>query len=486
MLWRHSLRFILLVSVIFSLSRYTFKNYRIQVSSTLLGCLVMWYIIRPRIRPPIRNVFIRNKGSGSLDKNESYAVKGVLTGVLIDVSLSMKEALTLDKTLSGSVERTHAIATTLNGIVKKEIGAHHDHERCDCIFVSAFGLKDVNTCDLVQLLKYQEMYTGSTDTIELKDLNFQGRPVYYSGHYNLIALAKARNASHVERWIQRCLTEAEAGVLYTVLSRDQKLTEEFIKKLPEKSSTISVLNATSGISGGLVDVPDSILQDSEAYKLAKKIIYHFADTTIFLKTPEVQIPKIWPVKEVSDLLDKVLKRTHTSKSQETFQHPKRGLLQSIRNNFLMTYIPLIVNYFHSRLLGRRHVSSSSEPPQRIQSTSSHESLQVTDLFDHLTPYIYGFTPMVESLNHAKTIFYQNQNKADDKILFILSDGCATDGNPLPVAEQLHAAGVTVVTCFLTDKEIQNPKRMIDPHDDSYFVPLTPWNLKFGHIKICLK
>ena len=41
----------------------------------------------------------------------------------------------------------------------------------------------------------------------------------------------------------------------------------------------------------------------------------------------------------------------------------------------------------------------------------------------------------------------------------------------------------MVTCFLTDKEIQNPKRMIDPHDDSYFVPLTPWNFKFGHIKI---
>ena len=45
------------------------------------------------------------------------------------------------------------------------------------------------------------MYTESTDTTELKDLNFQGQPVYCSGHDNLIAFAKARNASHVERWI---------------------------------------------------------------------------------------------------------------------------------------------------------------------------------------------------------------------------------------------------------------------------------------------
>ena len=284
----------------------------------------------------------------NLDKKESQAVKrGVLTGVLIDVSNSMKDALNLDKTLSSTVERTHAIATTLNGIVKKEISAY-DHERYDCIFVSAFGLRDVNSCDLIQLLKYllQETFTESTDTTELEDKDSDGdnrmleyvrrdqddydQPSNETGHDVLVAFAKARNASHVERWIRKCLTEAEAGVLYTVLSRDKKLTEEFIKKLPEKSSSISAINTASGISGGLVDVPVSILQDSEAYKLAKKIIYRFADTTTFLKTPQVQIPKIWPVKEASDLLDKVLKRLTPPNLKKHFSIPRGDYYNQFR------------------------------------------------------------------------------------------------------------------------------------------------------------
>ena len=73
-----------------------------------------------------------------------------LTGVLVDVSGSMRKAFSLDRTVSGSVERTHTIITTLNGMVKKETSAR-DH-RIDGIFVSAFGLRDVYTCDLVRLL----------------------------------------------------------------------------------------------------------------------------------------------------------------------------------------------------------------------------------------------------------------------------------------------------------------------------------------------
>ena len=106
----------------------------------------------------------------------------------------------------------------------------------------------------------------------------------------------------------------------------------------------------------------------------------------------MQIPKIGPVKLASNLLDKVLKKTHTSKPQETLLHPQGGLLQSIQNNFLLLYCLLIINYLRLQLL-RRCALSSSEPPQRIQFTSFHESLQVTGLFDHHTLYIYGRTPI---------------------------------------------------------------------------------------------
>lgn len=49
------------------------------------------------------------------------------------------------------------------------------------------------------------------------------------------------------------------------------------------------------------------------------------------------------------------------------------------------------------------------------------------------------------------------------MLFLLSDGCATDGNPCPIAQELQRSDVTIVTCFLTSGEIVNSKRLFDPH-----------------------
>lgn len=92
------------------------------------------------------------------------------------------------------------------------------------------------------------------------------------------------------------------------------------------------------------------------------------------------------------------------------------------------------------------------------SQDEQKRAQVSDLFDYLKPFIFGSTPMVKSLNHAKNIFYQS--KADQKVLFILSDGESKDGDPLPIVKHLHS-DVTVITCFLTADEIRNPKRLMD-------------------------
>ena len=81
------------------------------------------------------------------------------------------------------------------------------------MFVSAFSLRDVYTCDLIQVLKYQvqETYTESKDTTELKDIDSDGnncrlkhvrqhhndhdQPSNETGHNVLVVFAKTRNAS---------------------------------------------------------------------------------------------------------------------------------------------------------------------------------------------------------------------------------------------------------------------------------------------------
>lgn len=254
---------------------------------------------------------LRSEKCVDVKKPENKPIHG-LTGVLVDVSGSMSNTYSLDRTVSGNVERTHAIITTLNGIVKRE-SETHDHERCDHVFVSAFGLKDVNTCDLIQLLEYEEK--GVHDRCDPSKLELVRKDSSYlrcnnifeklsfiwsygmrTGYDNLSEFANEKNAPHVDRWVRKSLTEAEAGVLYTILSSrddDDKLTQEFIEKLPGRW-TSTALGMTSALSLGLLDAPDSTVKDSEAYKLAEKVIYRFANITLFLQKPEVQIPQVWP------------------------------------------------------------------------------------------------------------------------------------------------------------------------------------------------
>ena len=92
-------------------------------------------------------------------------------GVLVDVSGSMKEAFALDRSVSGNVERIHAIITTLNRIAKNAIAIRERHDR---MFVGAFGLEDTTTCDLISLLKYTSEYDSSQKATKM-NLNLQER-----------------------------------------------------------------------------------------------------------------------------------------------------------------------------------------------------------------------------------------------------------------------------------------------------------------------
>ena len=145
-----------------------------------------------------------------------------MSGVLVDVSGSMSNAFALDRSNDASVERVHAIITTILNIVKTEV---HHHGRQEEIFVSAFGLDvKVNTCDLIALLK---LIAGPE--------NLRGKNAYDA----LVALARQNGAPHAERWIRNHLSEDEARDLYRVLCFDESLIPGMIRKLPGESRVLT-------------------------------------------------------------------------------------------------------------------------------------------------------------------------------------------------------------------------------------------------------
>ena len=97
-------------------------------------------------------------------------------------------------------------------------------------------------------------------------------------------------------------------------------------------------------------------------------------------------------------------------------------------------------------------------PSATEPNKLHDDIQ--KLVDEIAPYIYGETPMCMAMEEALRIFKQ-VDAGTTKVLFILSDGQSTDGDPLPIARELRALGVYIVTCYLTSRHIDSPKCMLD-------------------------
>ena len=338
-----------------------------------------------------------------------------MIGVLVDVSGSMETAYALDRSSDASVERTHAILTAIMNIVKREV-AHHD--RRESIFACAFGLnahstQGIVTCDLISLLEY--IAGGPGDA-----------------HQALIDLAKQHETPQAEPWIRNHLSRLEARILYTALCSDPSLVPKLVELIPSLSSASPsasplaskmlrkfVPSSRTVVSTMPMSMQKVAVHRSEAYKFAHEII----------DDPPMQLP-------LQDML-------------QSMQHPKPRPVQDVT----VTLDDLL----------QSKVSSES-------SSSLHD--RIHELLEPIKPYIFGQTPMCRALNDAVSAF--RETNATRKVLFILSDGQATDGDPRPIAEELRDLGVTIVTCFLTSDHIDNPRRLYYEVDPSWCPMWRSW------------
>ena len=90
-----------------------------------------------------------------------------------------------------------------------------------------------------------------------------------------------------------------------------------------------------------------------------------------------------------------------------------------------------------------------------------------ELLHSVEPYIYGYTPLYQSIEKAIELFETNTTKFRNhkKLLFILSDGYPSDEDVSDperkdrALSKLTTAGVTVVSCFITDTTQIDPRRL---------------------------
>jgi hypothetical protein len=324
-----------------------------------------------------------------------------LIGVLLDVSDSMRSAYAADSSQDASVERTHAIFTTIVKIVKREVVRHDREEK---IFASAFGISHESTdcCDLLHLL---DLLRNSPD----------------DGYRALIDLAKREGvADRIEPWlddIKENLSSVDARLLYAIMKPNPSMIRELSRLIPSRYAQVG-LDAHEGGAKALGFItkvftlgwfqPDLAakahesrkitITDSDAYMHAQKII------SVSLKRPLEPNP----IQYVSEMLDDVFSIGH-------------GYDDSV----------------HAR---------------------------IQKFIEVIKPYIFGSTPMRKALEDAFAVF--KEKSGCKQVLFIVSDGSSSDGDPLPIAERLRSMGVVMATCYLTSSSIPNPKKLYDKTDST--------------------
>ncbi|HYI09190.1 MAG TPA: CHAT domain-containing protein [Thermoanaerobaculia bacterium] len=89
-------------------------------------------------------------------------------------------------------------------------------------------------------------------------------------------------------------------------------------------------------------------------------------------------------------------------------------------------------------------------------------------FSDLEPIIYGNTPMVAATSTIADRFAREPKLPGERRMFLLvSDGEPTDGDPLPNLLKLQEQNITVVTCYVTNRDVVEPRLLRSSADSTW-------------------
>ena len=340
----------------------------------------------------------------------------MLAGVLVDVSSSMESVPPVDVQLGDqSITCIRSMFSTVVRILQRA-GIFRENEE---VFVLAFGLQDINTCDLLSLMD---------------DVRRLDRLYNTTGHERLTQLMARNGAPYTTQYIKKYLSQQAAGALFETFSQNRILLMNFITKLhlckdatvnanySTSESAFSISQAAYFVVQNLVSsffttttpaAPESEANGNDEEQTAKKYIEEVEQLSAIIKLKTMSTPRKWPLHNVASLLRDVVESSNSPSS------PQEPLLTA-------------------------HLSRLVNP---------------------IKPYIHGDSSMCAGLRHALETFQSTNHTS--RVLFILSNGESEDGDRVELAEQLRSSGVIIFVCLVSSENISHPRRL-------YYEPDPNW------------
>jgi hypothetical protein len=85
----------------------------------------------------------------------------------------------------------------------------------------------------------------------------------------------------------------------------------------------------------------------------------------------------------------------------------------------------------------------------------------------LEQVIFGLTPMAEVADRIRRRLDRSDSRDEQRTLLVISDGEPTDGDPRPAFAAIAASGVNIVSSFVTDDDIANPRLLVGTSESSW-------------------
>ncbi|MGH9199448.1 MAG: hypothetical protein ACRD1T_27420, partial [Acidimicrobiia bacterium] len=90
--------------------------------------------------------------------------------------------------------------------------------------------------------------------------------------------------------------------------------------------------------------------------------------------------------------------------------------------------------------------------------------------DEIEPLIYGMTPMTAAASAIEARFGRTKASLGgnpESALLVVSDGEPSDGDPRPGFEAMRGSGIVVVSCFVTDDNVADPRVLVGAPQPSW-------------------
>ncbi|KFA75727.1 hypothetical protein S40288_04973 [Stachybotrys chartarum IBT 40288] len=320
--------------------------------------------------------------------------------------------------------------------------------------VVCFGLRDVSTCNLFTFLEKridfiqrhdisegqltsglpQDQVLGLLEShgitsAEAQDLlRANGSPsngkerYIIVGYEPLIKLLASAGAHYCEAYVKGYLNPEEAGRYYLAFA------------VPERAQELAKVVA---------ELPEVCKSNNRT-------------TDIFLAPPTSDLSKVW-------LQDTGRRATIHAAYMTGIGRKKAKEVTNFTDNLIAARDRQHI--LESTTVTPTPLTKVSQLSKRLQSAlqikEGHDRTAVSwqRLLDDIEPYLYGDTPMCDALKSIQKLC-QDQ-KYSSKAVILVSDGCATDGDPLPPAQVLREAGATIYACLITESTIEQSRQLRD-------------------------